>query len=70
MTKKRLRLIHKCWLTGLAIFLFLTSSNIIVSAVSLDLFSNTQMSIQHAFLVLCQLFFVMLTRHIREHARY
>ena len=30
MTKKRLRLIHKCWLTGLAIFLFLTSSNIIV----------------------------------------
>ena len=26
--------------------------------------------IQHAFLVLCQLFFVVLTRHIREHARY
>ncbi|MFB5454420.1 adhesive domain-containing protein [Enterococcus avium] len=44
MTKKRLRLFHKCWLTGLAIFLFLTSSNIIVSAVSLDLFSNTQVS--------------------------
>ena len=44
MTKKRLRLIHKCWLTGLAIFLFLTSSNIIVSAVSLDLFSNTKVS--------------------------
>ena len=44
MTKKWLRLFHKFWLTGLAIFLFLTSSNIIVSAVSLDLFSNTQVS--------------------------
>lgn len=44
MKKKRPRLFYKIGLIGIAIFLFLTSSNMIVSAVSLDLFSYTQVS--------------------------
>lgn len=44
MKGKCSRLFQQFWVIGWAIFLVFTSSNIIVSAVSLDLFSNTQVS--------------------------
>lgn len=44
MKKTRSRLLQKIWITVFAFFLFLTSSNIIVSAVSIDLFANTQVN--------------------------
>jgi len=44
MKKTRTRLLHKLWVIIGALFLFLTSSNMIVSAVSLDLFTSTQAS--------------------------
>lgn len=44
MKKKRYYLFRIIWFISLVFFLFLTSSNIIVSAVSVDLFGNTQIN--------------------------
>ncbi|MBO0452761.1 adhesive domain-containing protein [Candidatus Enterococcus murrayae] len=44
MKRKRARLFQKIWIIGSALFLFLTSSNMIVSAVSVDLFATTQVN--------------------------
>ena len=44
MKGKYSQLFQQFWVIGCAIFLVFTSSNIIVSAVSLDLFSTTQVS--------------------------
>lgn len=44
MKRKHARLFQQICITGAALFLFLTSSNIIVSAVSVDLFANTQVN--------------------------